>query len=166
MQYTYLEKPMTYSRGGIVLKLEEKEKDEYREGTCQRCDGNFHYVVLKKVEGEMLCPTCLNHILGPQHLNQNKELKAINKGMKNLAPRIKKLREQSYKLEVAYGHLFNKKMRIEIALTPVKKITTSAPGSQRTKSTKPLTVEEVMAMLGPLTPQRKAELLKKLGGIL
>ena len=56
-------------------------------------------------------------------MTPEKVIKVADKGMRNLHPRIVKLREESYKLEVAYNKLWAVKYQAQLKITPVQIIT-------------------------------------------
>ena len=53
-------------------------------------------------------------------MTPEKIIKSADKGMRNLRPRITKLREESYKLEVAYNKLWAVKYQAQLKITPVQ----------------------------------------------
>ena len=53
-------------------------------------------------------------------MTPEKIIKGADKGMRNLTPRIRKLREESYKLEVAYNKLWAMKYQAQLKITPIQ----------------------------------------------
>ena len=53
-------------------------------------------------------------------MTPEKAIKGADKGMHNLTPRIRKLREESYKLELAYNKLWAMKYQAQLKITPIQ----------------------------------------------
>ena len=81
-----------------------------------------------------------------------KEVRATDKGMRVLYPRIMQLRTESYKLELAYNRLWEKKKKAQVRLTPIQVV---KPGASGRKSSEATEIERLQKVINALEAQIK-----------
>jgi hypothetical protein len=69
----------------------------------------------------------------PKKISPEKVIKSADRGMRNLHPRIVKLRKESYKLEMAYNKLWAIKSQAQLKITPIQVITSNKKTNKKSQ---------------------------------